>query len=255
MKNLNYLKIGDGDISVIVLHELMGSCKNYEPIFPYLDTKKFTYYFTDLRGYGLSKDYKGEYSSNEAANDVKNLITHLNLDSVYIIAHSMSTMIAQKLALIDNRVKQLILITPISALGVKMKENAKNELIANMQKNENKIEEIVEAASKRYSKAWKDYRVAMAYDSSTLEARVGYMKMYLEEDFINEVSKIDIPINIIVGKHDFPVFSKTHVKKLFENYYKNVSIIECQEAGHYPMIECPVYFATKVEEFILKDLD
>ncbi|MGB0990718.1 MAG: alpha/beta fold hydrolase, partial [Halarcobacter sp.] len=121
MTILNYKKIGTGDISIIVLHELMGSCANYEAIFPYLDTTKFTYYFTDLRGYGLSKDYKGEYSCNEASNDVKNLITHLNLSSVHIVAHSMSTMIAQKLALIDARVKQLILITPISAAGIKMK--------------------------------------------------------------------------------------------------------------------------------------
>ncbi|RXK11848.1 alpha/beta hydrolase [Halarcobacter mediterraneus] len=252
MTILNYNKIGKGEISIIVLHELMGSCENYKAIFSYLNTSKYTYYFTDLRGYGLSKEFKGEYSSDEASNDVKNLITHLNLDSVHIIAHSMSTMIAQKLALIDDRIKQLILITPISASGVIMKEKAKNELISDMQKNENKIEQIVEAASKRYTKAWKDYRISMAYNSSTLEARVGYMKMYLEEDFRSEVSKIQIPINIIVGKYDFPVFSKTNVKKIFDIDYKNVNILECQEAGHYPMIECPVYFATKIEQFISK---
>ncbi len=252
MTILNYNKIGNGEISIIVLHELMGSCENYKAIIPYLDTAKYTYYFTDLRGYGLSKKFHGEFSSKEAASDIKNLINYLNLDSVHILAHSMSTMIAQKLALIDTRIKQLILITPISASGVIMKEKAKNELISDMQKNENKIEQIVEAASKRYTKAWKDYRISMAYNSSTLEARVGYMKMYLEEDFRDEVSKIQIPINIIVGKYDFPVFSKNNVKKIFEIDYKNVNILECQEAGHYPMIECPVYFATKVEQFISK---
>ena len=143
MQILNYKKIGIGDIHIIVLHELMGSCRNYEPIFSYIDTNRFSYYFTDLRGYGLSKGIKGNYTSDEAAKDLKNLISHLNLDNAIILAHSMSTMIAQKLALIDDRVKQLILITPISASGVKMKEDAKNKLIENMQKDENQIEQIV----------------------------------------------------------------------------------------------------------------
>ena len=252
MTILNYKKIGNGRISIIVLHELMGSCKNYEPIFPYLDTKNFTYYFTDLRGYGLSKNYKGVYSCNEAASDVKNLITHLNLDSVHIIAHSMSTIIAQRVALVDDRVKQLILITPISASGIKMKPQAQAKLIENMQKDENLIEHVVESASKRYNQVWRDYRIKMGYEASTLEARTGYMNMYLTTDFIEEVKDIKVPIKIIVGHHDLPAFHRNNVKKQFDGYYNDFEIIECQEAGHYPMIECPVYFATKVEEFVLK---
>ena len=89
----------------------------------------------------------------------------------------------------------------------------------------------------------------MAYESSTLEARVGYMKMYLTTDFSAEIQNPTQPINIIVGKHDFPVFSRAHVEKVFSTSYTNINIVECQEAGHYPMIECPVYFATKLEEF------
>lgn len=250
MTILNYKKIGTGDTSIIVLHELMGSCANYEVIFPYLDTTKFTYYFTDLRGYGLSKDYKGEYSCNEASNDVKNLITHLNLNSVHIVAHSMSTMIAQKLALRDDRVKQLILITPISAAGIKMKPEAQAKLIESMKKNENLIEHVVESASKRYNQAWRDYRIKMGYEASTLEARTGYMTMYLTTDFIEEVKDVKVPIKIIVGHHDLPAFHKYNIRKQFDGYYNDFEIIECMEAGHYPMIECPVYFATKVEEFI-----
>ena len=252
MTILNYIKIGNGKISIIILHELMGSCKNYEPIFPYLDTTKFSYYFTDLRGYGLSKDFKGEYSCNEAASDVKNLITHLNLNSVHIIAHSMSTMIAQRLALLDIRVKQLILITPISAAGIKMKPQAQEKLIESMKRNENLIEQVVESSSKRYNQIWKDYRIKMGYEASILEARTGYMTMYLTTDFIEEAKNIKVPIKIIVGNHDLPAFHRNNVKKQFDGFFNDFEIIECQEAGHYPMIECPVYFATKVEEFVLK---
>lgn len=249
MTILGHKIVGSGKKYILVLHELMGDHTNFDPILPYIDTTNFTYIFVDHRGYGLSKEILGEYSCEEAANDVKNLITELNLTEVNLLAHSMSTMIAQKVALIDDRIKQLILITPISAAGIKMELEAQAKLIENMNKNENLIEQVVESASKRYNKTWKNYRIKMAYEASTVEARVGYMTMYLTSDFINEVKNITIPIKIMVGHHDLPAFHKNNIKKLFEPYYNDFEIIECMEAGHYPMIECPVYFATEIEKF------
>jgi len=249
MVTLGHKIIGSGEKKILFLHELMGNYKNYEPIFTYLDTEKFTFIFVDLRGYGLSKEIKGEYSCEEASNDVKNLITHLGLKDVNLLAHSMSTMIAQKIALIDDRISQLILITPIPASGVKLPEIAEKSLLKDMAKNESKVEEIVYSASKRYNDTWAKYRIKMGYEASTVEARVGYMKMYMHTDFSDETDAIKIPIKIIVGKHDFPIFGLKLVTKLFTHYYDDVEILECQEAGHYPMIECPVYFASKIEEF------
>lgn len=250
MQILKYKTVGNGNTKVIVLHELMGDCRNYESMIPYIDEKNFSFIFTDLRGYGLSKNIKGLYSCEEAANDIKNLISHLNLNSVTILAHSMSTMIAQKIALIEKKVNKLILITPITASGIKMKPEAETKLLETINKNENFIEQVVNSASKRYHQKWRDYRIDMGYSSSILEARVGYMNMYLTTDFINEVKNITIPIKIMVGFHDLPAFHKNNIKKQFEKDYKDFEIIECMEAGHYPMIECPIYFATKIEEFL-----
>jgi len=249
MINLGHKIIGTGKKNIIVLHELMGNYKNYEPTFPYLNTDDFTFIFVDLRGYGLSKDIKGDYSCVEASNDIKNLITQLELEDVILIAHSMSTLIAQKVALIDSRISKLILITPIPPTGIKLPQMAQDKLINEMNENKNKIEEIVYSASKRHNKIWAKSRIKMAYEASTLNARVGYMKMYLETDFSDDVENIKIPIKIIVGKYDFPIFGIKLVTKLFSHYYKDIEIIECQESGHYPMLECPVYFASKIEEF------
>jgi len=250
MIKLGHKIIGTGKKNIIVLHELMGNYKNYEPTFPYLNTDDFTFIFVDLRGYGLSKDIEGEYSCVEASNDIKNLITQLDLEDVILIAHSMSTLIAQKITLIDSRISKLILITPIPPTGIKLSQIAQDKLINEMNENKNKIEEIVYSASKRHNKIWAKSRIKMAYEASILNARVGYMKMYLETDFSDDVKNIKIPIKIIVGKYDFPIFGIRLVTKLFSHYYKDLEIIECQEAGHYPMLECPVYFASKIEEFV-----
>ena len=249
MIELGHKKIGTGNKNIVVLHELMGDHHNYDPILPYLDTTHFTYIFVDHRGYGLSKHLTGEYTCEEAANDVKNLITILELKEVNLLAHSMSTMIAQKVALIDERIKQLILITPLSAAGIKMKPEAQAKLLASMKENKSLIENVVNSASKRYNQAWKDYRIKMGYEASTLEARTGYMTMYLTTDFIEEVKNITVPIKIMVGRHDLPAFHKNNIKKLFESNYNDFEIIECMEAGHYPMIECPPYFVSSLERF------
>lgn len=252
METLKYKQIGQGKKIIVFLHELMGDSNNYNNIIPYLDKEEFTYIFVDLRGYGLSKEIKGEYSCNEAAFDIKKLIDFLGINSYFLLAHSMSTMIAQKISIIDKRVAKLILITPIPAAGIKMNENVKTKLISEMEKNIDKIEQIVEDSSKRYNNTWKKYRIDMAYNSSTLEARVGYMKMYLNTDFQEEAqNNINIPIKIIVGKYDFPVFAINQVSKNFSKY-EDVEIIECNEAGHYPMCECPVFFASKIEEWCCK---
>ncbi|MAD43230.1 MAG: alpha/beta hydrolase [Arcobacter sp.] len=249
MTILGHKILGTGTKKIVFLHELMGNYKNYEPIFPYLNTEEFTFIFVDLRGYGLSKEIDGVYSCFEASNDVKNLITHLKLDDIVLLAHSMSTMIAQKIALIDKRVSKLILITPIFASGIKLPQLAQDKLIDEMRDNKNKIEEIVYSASKRHNQTWAKSRIQMAYEASIVKARVGYMKMYLETDFSSEVKNIHIPIKIIVGKYDFPIFALKSVTKIFSHFYNDVEILECQESGHYPMLECPVYFASKIEEF------
>ncbi len=252
MLELAHKIIGKGEEKVILLHDLMGNYKNYEPIFPYLDEEKFTYIFVDLRAYGLSKDLLGEYTCEEASMDISNLLTILNIKEVTIIAHSMSSMIAQKLALIDKRVKKLILVTPISPEGVKLPELAKVKLLKDMQKNESKIEEIVNSSSKRYNQKWREGRIKMAYEASKLEARIAYMKMYLYTNFLQEAKSLELPVRIIVGKNDFALFALENIQKIFTPIYKDLKFSQSNEAGHYPMIETPVYFASKIEEFCSK---
>ena len=157
-------------------------------------------------------------------------------------------MIAQHITSKDKRVKKLILLTPISYKGVKSTQKAKDSLLTQMEKNSGKIEDIVEQSSKRYNQTWRDYRINLAYNSSILEARISYMNMYLNIDYESNFEKleIDVPIKIITGKYDFPVFSKNEVEKYFQEF-KDVEIIEFEEGGHYPMIECPVLFASKIE--------
>lgn len=251
MNEINYKKVGSGEIAVIVMHEWMGDHTNYNQTMPYLNTKDFSWIFVDFRGYGLSKNIKGKYTLEEACEDVICLIEKLNIKQVHLVGHSMSSFIAQKLALIlQDRVKTLILVTPISPNGIKMKEEAKQKLLENVKNKNGVIEQVVQSASKRYNDVWREKRVDLAHNCSLIEAKLGYMQMYLDNDFSKEIKGLKTSIYIIFGKYDLLAFHKNTLQKEFLKYYPNCEIIQCQEAGHYPMIECPVFFANLVEKFI-----
>lgn len=252
MVELNYKKIGEGSQTVIIMHEWMGDHTNFDATVPYLDTEKFTFIFVDFRGYGLSKDIVGKYDLYEACSDIKNLISNLGLSRFHLIGHSMSSLIAQRIALdLQERVKTLILVTPIPPTGIKMSPAAKEKLLDNVKEENGVIEQVVEGASKRYNNVWKDYRKELAQNCSTLDAKLGYMNMYLSNDLSEEIKGLETKICVIVGKYDLPAFRKNFVQKQFIKYYPNIEFIECMEAGHYPMIECPVFFANKIENFMM----
>lgn len=248
MVELNYKKIGTGSKIMILMHEWMGDHTNFDTCIPFLNATDFTYIFVDFRGYGLSKDIQGEFTFEEMVSDIKNLVSKLGLEEFYLLGHSMSSLIAQKLAMdLKNQIKELFLITPILPTGIKMNEDAKQKLLDNVRNENNVIENVVNQASKRYNDTWRNYRINLAQTCSTLEAKVSYMNMYLSTDFSEEIKGLDTKITVITGKHDLPAFHKNSLEKRFINYYPNISFIECMEAGHYPMIECPVFFSSAID--------
>jgi 3-oxoadipate enol-lactonase len=64
-------------------------------MWPYLDSNAFTYVFADIRGYGESRDIKGEFTAKEVAKDIITLANHLDWDQFNLIGHSMTGMVVQ----------------------------------------------------------------------------------------------------------------------------------------------------------------
>ena len=100
----------------------MGNARNYTPVIRFLDPHTFTCVFADLRGYGRSKHIKGAYIVDAAARDVFVLADSLGWGSFHVVGHSMSRMLAQRMA-IDNWMsethclKSVIAIRPMTAPG------------------------------------------------------------------------------------------------------------------------------------------
>lgn len=251
MAGLNYSTVGSGEEPVIVMHEWLGDHSNYDPVLPYLNKRQYTWHFVDLRGYGLSKQLTGQYTCREAADDVHRLIGQLKLKKVHIVGHSMSAMVAQRIA-VDNPelIQKLVLVTPVPASGIELSKNDAEMLKAGAHDDSVIRNAINLRTGSRYNSTWLDHKLDLANKAASVAAREGYLDMFLTTDFSREANGLKIPVRVIVGKFDIPAFQKSAVHKLFSDWYSDLEIIECHESGHYPMLECPVFFASAVETFL-----
>ncbi len=88
-------------------------------MFDTLDTERFSYAFLDMRGYGNSRDIKGEFSIAEVAQDAITLVDSLGWKEFHIVGHSMGGKAAQKVAIDGgNRIKSTVAVTPVPAMPV-----------------------------------------------------------------------------------------------------------------------------------------
>lgn len=251
MINLGYKIVGSGEQPVVMMHEWLGDHTNYDSVLPYLNQKDFSWILIDLRGYGMSKDISGDFTCEEAAEDVKNLMGHLGLNIVNLVGHSMSAMVAQRIAAdIPKRIKTLVLVTPVPASGVDLAASEKERLKNVIHDDTAAIMAIDARTGNRYNATWLNTKLSLARKASTIEARAGYLEMFLHTDFHKDVIGMELPVRVIVGNYDIPVFQEDHIQPLFFHWYPDLIVEKCQESGHYPMLECPVFFASTVERFI-----
>lgn len=251
MSLLGHELVGGGKTPVIVLHEWLGDHSNYGPVLPYLNKLDYSWCFTDLRGYGLSRDIAGRFDCREAADDIIKLSQHLGWKGFHLVGHSMSAMVAQRVAAdISAQIKTLVLVTPVPACGVKVAADIE-QTIKKAAHDDSAASAAIDARTgHRYNATWLNEKLSLARRASSAEARAAYAEMFLHTDFSEEVKGLDIPVRVITGKYDIPAFQQDHIQAIFSQWYPDLQIEQCAESGHYPMLECPVYFASTVEKFI-----
>lgn len=68
-------------------------------------------------------------------------------------------------------------------------------------------------------------------------------------DFVDDIRGLDTRFLVIVGDKD-PGLDATAMQATFLAWHPNARLMTIPNCGHYPMQECPPYFATIVEAFL-----
>lgn len=250
---LGHKVIGAGAETVIVLHEWLGDHLNWEPTWAYVDEKACRFVFADLRGYGWSKAMPGRFTLDEAIGDTLRLADHLGADRFHVVGHSMSGMVAQRLAQkATPRVKSAVLICPVAATGFKADEAALKGLNAVIEDDAAAKRAYVARGGGRYGETWLARKLAITRNAATSEAMRGYLGMFTQNDFAAEIRGLETPFSVLAGRHDLPLYQDASLRTLLGPLYPRLDIAVSEEAGHYPMLETPVLVAAHIERHIKK---
>ena len=253
---LGFQRHGDGAETAVVLHEWLGDHKNWDPVVPYLDGKLASYLFVDLRGYGLSRNLKGAYDLDETVQDILELMDGLGHHRFHVVCHSMSGLVGQYLLQKARpRIKSLFAVSPVPPSGFKMDKAAFDRLVSVTDSDASALEAISARTGSRYAEGWLSRKLAIARSSATRDAMVGYARMFTSSDISEGARGIDTPVRALAGQYDIPIYREESVRNHFANVYPRFDLVTCQEAGHYAMLEAPVFTASQIERFICSHAD
>ena len=238
--------LGNGKDQVIVLHDWFGTHQNYKWTYPLWNLEHRTYHFVDLRGHGMAKEMKGEYTLNEASKDLKNYIENQRIDKFSLVCHSMTALIGYKLA-VEMPVRALYLATPVPPSGSPVDPGLEAMILGGLPSKEGRGQMLEYLYGGRLSKGWIEYKLSRFFDEISIEAVMGYFKMYVQKRDATGL-KIKCPMHVLVGLKDHPPFTKDILEATLTPL-GDISWSIHPEVGHAPMEEAPPYVAS-VESFM-----
>ena len=239
-------------IAFVFINSLGTDLRVWDNVIKELDQKYRTVRF-DKRGHGLSTNIGNNISISILANDLKLLISKLEIKNILLVGLSIGGLIALEfLKNSSTNVKGLVLSDTAAKIGssdmwserisrVKAGGIAaiSDDILARWFSNhflKNKIEEL---------QLWR----SMLTRTSTL-GYLGCCKAIADCDLRNEAKSISIPTLLIVGDEDGS--TPVNLVKDTANMIKNSKFKIIKGAGHLPCVEKPEIFTNELVKFLGK---
>jgi pimeloyl-ACP methyl ester carboxylesterase len=250
---IGHRTLGHGPLKVLALHGWFGDETCFDPMRDAFSLDEFTYAFMAYRGYGLSRQQRGEYTMKEIAADALDLADALEWESFSLIGHSMGGMAVQRvLADAPQRIEKIVAVTPVPASGVPFDPESWKLFDGAARSLDNRRGIIDFSTGSRLSKAWIDRIARYSAETAAMEAFAAYLQAWAKTDFHAEIAGNPVPIKVIIGAHD-QALTEEAMKATFLAWYPRAELEVMQNAGHYPMNETPVALATSIEAFLRRD--
>lgn len=245
-----YLQLGHGPRKVLALNGWFGNSADWGFMLDALDLEACTYVFFDYRGYGRSMHLDGEFTFEEAAQDVLRLADQLRWDRFSLIGHSMGGAAMQRVLLAaPERIERMVAITAVPACSSRMDAQRLamfESAIGEIQKREFILNF---STGNRLPKTWIARMARQSWATSMPRAFAGYLKEWATNDFSERVQGNPVPLKVIVGEHD-PTLTAELMQRTWLAWYPNATLETLPNAGHYPMHEVPLALAATVQAFL-----
>jgi len=236
---IGYKSLGGGEHKVLMLHGWFGDETSFAPMQDALSLGEFTYAVMAYRGYGASRQQRGDYSMAEIAADALDLADALEWDVFSLVGHSMGGM----------AVRKIVAIAPVPASGVPFDPETWKLFDGAAKSLDNRRAIIDFSTGGRLSRSWIDRIAHHSAEGATVEAFAAYLQSWAKTDFSAAIKGNPVPIKVIVGAHDQALTAEI-MRATYLASYPNAELEVMANAGHYPMNETPVALATSIEAFL-----
>ena len=248
---LGYERVGIGMRKVFILNDWLCDTSTWKNACIYFDQARFSWAFTDLRGYGRSRERKGSFTITEAAGDVLGLADALGWARFSVVGHSMSTYVAMHLGqCASDRLERIVLITPGPPRGFGADDAWLDNARAVARDDVQRARMVRERFAGRLSPAWGEYKTKQWLATSDPEAAAGYIAVYARDGLPSPDIDILVPVLAITGEEDDPAMRKDAVLANLLPICKKLEVEALVQSGHYPMEEMPPLTASLVERFL-----
>lgn len=243
---------GTGPTRVVVMNDWLCDTSTWDGARVYLDTKRFTYAFADLRGYGRSRGRSGAFTLPEAATDVLALAQALHWERFAVVGHSMSALVALHLAQHHpDRIERTVVLTPPPPTGFGADDaalSASRELA--LADEATRLAAFPQLFGTRLSSSWARYKASRWRACADPVAAAGYVAMFARDGLPDPTLRITVPVLAVTGEQDAPPMRSDAVGRLLAPLCHHLTVTPLSDSGHYPMQEMPPLTVAIMERFL-----
>jgi pimeloyl-ACP methyl ester carboxylesterase len=244
--------VGAGPIRVVIMNDWLCDTSTWDGARKYLDGKRFTFAFADLRGYGRSMERTGAFTLVEATADVLALADALHWDRFSVVGHSMSALVALHLAQHHtDRIERAVALTPPPPTGFGA-DDAMLSASRGLALSDDMTRQSVfsQQFGTRLSPGWATYKASRWRACANPVAAAGYVAMFARDGLPEPAARITVPVLAITGEQDASPMRSDAVSRLLTPLCDHLTVTPLSDSGHYPMQEMPPLTVAIVERFL-----
>lgn len=269
-----YRKAGHGPRDLLLVHGNLSSSQHFQPLIPFLK-KHFTMYAPDMRGFGCSSYFRPVRSIQDLADDLRDFVNLLGLQSFAVLGWSAGGPVAMQLALdIPGQIQAMALVAGVGCMGVPIfdPQGKPYASMVDMAGEPGQIKPLLWALLTHnvifMERLWnntvytknKPSRVdSSIYIHASLRQR-NLVEIYWSLAHFNlsnqfngyvagngRIKDIKTPALLLWGEDDI-IIGKKGVESTASALHAPLVVLP--DCGHSPFVDCPDLLASKVDEFL-----
>ncbi len=245
---IHYVTCGTGDKPVLFIHGNLASSLWWEKTLS-LMRARYRGYALDLPGSGKSPETGKRHTLECLTGFVHDFVSSLNLESFYLVGHSMGAGIAQLFTITwPEHVKKLVLVDSIPMDGFHGLLRRGEKWLHSLMEDRSLLEKAIQTVMPHCNDGKFFKEIIESAQGASEQVFVEQPVTMHEADWSDRIHKIDCPTLFIRGKDD--TFIPKAGSERNAKAIKNCRLIYLDSCGHSPMVEIPEEFSEILFAFL-----